>query len=137
MAINTDAFRHRCVHHRVLAVQGRRSPGCALALERIRTDEARAPRLWWFKVRNMLIVSERRNRLTEADTAAFLRGLARLGVSIDRSPDDATMLALARQHRLTVYDAAYLELAQRQGIPLVTLDTALARAAQTARVPLL
>ena len=62
-------------------------PVAASALERIRTDEALVPSLWWFEVRNTLIVSERRGRLTESDTAAFLRGLARLRVTIDQSPE--------------------------------------------------
>jgi predicted nucleic acid-binding protein len=107
------------------------------ALERLRTDIALAPALWWFEVRNALIVSERRGRITEVDTAAFLRGLARLGVTLDRAPDEAAILTLARQHRLTVYDAAYLELAGRSRAPLATLDSALAGAARTQRVPLL
>jgi predicted nucleic acid-binding protein len=109
----------------------------ALALERIRADEARVPSLWWFEVRNTLIVNERRGRLTESDTAAFLRGLARLGVTVDRSPDEVDVLTLARQRRITVYDAAYLELARREGAPLATLDTALATAARAELVPLL
>jgi predicted nucleic acid-binding protein len=112
-------------------------PDAALALERIRGDEARVPALWWFEVRNTLIVSERRGRLTETDTAAFLRRLARLGVTVDRSPEEAGVLALARRHRLTVYDASYLELAQREALPLATLDTELARAARAEGVPVL
>jgi hypothetical protein len=55
----------------------------ALALERVRTDEARVPNLW-FEVRNTLIVSERRGRLRESDTATFLHGLAHLRVTVDR-----------------------------------------------------
>jgi predicted nucleic acid-binding protein len=112
-------------------------PVAALALERVRTDEARVPSLWWFEVRNTLIVSERRGRLTESDTAAFLHGLARLRVSVDRSPLEADVLALARRRRLTVYDSAYLELARREGAPLATLDAALATAARAERVHLL
>jgi predicted nucleic acid-binding protein len=112
-------------------------PVAALALERIRTDEARVPSLWWFEVRNTLIVSERRGRLTESDTATFLHGLAHLGVSVDRSPMEADVLALARHRRLTVYDSAYLELARREGAPLATLDAALATAARAERVRLL
>ncbi len=111
-------------------------PVAALALERVRTDEARVPSLWWFEVRNTLIVSERRGRLTEADTATFLRGLAHLRVSVDRSPEEADVLALARR-RLTVCDSAYLELARREGAPLATLDAALATAARAERVRLL
>ncbi|MDE1174131.1 MAG: type II toxin-antitoxin system VapC family toxin [Parvibaculaceae bacterium] len=72
--------------------------------------------------------TERRARLTQADTAAFLAGLARLGVIVDQIPDEAAILSLARQHHLTIYDAACLELAQRTGFPLATLDNALARA---------
>ena len=79
-------------------------PVAALALERVRTDEARVPSLWWFEVRNTLIVSERRGRLTESDTAAFLHGLAHLRVSVDRSPEEADVLALARHRGITVYD---------------------------------
>ena len=112
-------------------------PVAAVALERIRTDEARAPSLWWFEVRNTLLVNERRGRLTEADVAAFLRGLSRLGVSLDRTPDEAALLALARRHRLTVYDASYLELTQREGIPLATLDSELANAARAEKLPLI
>jgi predicted nucleic acid-binding protein len=112
-------------------------PVAALALERVRTDEARVPSLWWFEVRNTLIVNERRGRLTESDTRAFLRGLVRLRVTLDRSPKVGDVLALARHRGLTVYDAAYLELARREGAPLATLDAALATAARAELVPLL
>ncbi len=112
-------------------------PIAGLALERIRADEARVPSLWWFEVRNALIVNERRGRLTESDTATFLHGLARLRVTVDRSPEEADVLALARHLGLTVYDAAYLELARREVAPLATLDAALATAARAERVPLL
>jgi predicted nucleic acid-binding protein len=97
-------------------------PAAALALDRIRTDEALAPCFWWFEVRNTLIVGERRGRLTEADTTTFLRDLSRFGVIIDRAPQESSILALARRHRLTVYDASYLKLAQREAVPLTTLD---------------
>jgi predicted nucleic acid-binding protein len=111
-------------------------PVAALALERARTDAALVPSLWWFEVRNTLIVSERRGRLTESDTATFLHGLAHLRVTIDRSPEEADVLSLARHRGLIVYDAAYLELARRQGAPLATLDAALAAAARAERVAL-
>jgi hypothetical protein len=75
-------------------------PVAASALERVRTDEALVPSLWWFEVRNALIVSECRGRLTESDTAAFLRGLARLRVTVDRSPEEADVLALAATEAL-------------------------------------
>lgn len=112
-------------------------PDAAYAFERIRTDPALVPSIWWFEVRNAMVVNERRDRLTESDTAAFLRLLGRLRVSTDGSPDEASTLRLARRHRLTVYDAVYLELAQRENIPLATLDQVLAAAARVERVSLI
>lgn len=111
-------------------------PRADRALRRLRRDEALAPALWWFEVRNILVVNERRQRLTQADSAAFLRDLAHLGISLDRSPDEGEVLRIARAHRLSVYDAAYLELAQRRGVALATLDADLVRAATAEAVPL-
>jgi predicted nucleic acid-binding protein len=112
-------------------------PVAAIALERIRTDAARAPALLWFELRNILIVNERRKRIRKADTAGFLRGFSRLGVTFDRSPIEVDVLALARRRGLTVYDAAYLELARREGLTLATLDVGLAKAARAEGVALL
>lgn len=100
------------------------------ALEKIRSEEAAAPELLWFEVRNILVVNERRGRLTEAATHAFLRRLAVLPILEDRSPEEAEVMRLARVHKLSVYDAAYLELARRKKIPLATLDDALTAAAR-------
>lgn len=111
-------------------------PRATAALARIRTDEGLVPSIWWFEIRNTLVVNERRGRLTEADAAAFLRTLSRLAVTIDRQPGEAEVLALARRHRLSVYDAAYLELAQRDSVPLASLDRELIGAARAERVPL-
>jgi predicted nucleic acid-binding protein len=84
-----------------------------------------------------LIVNERRGRLAEADTSAFLRGLSRLGITVDHAPEEFEVLALSRRQRLTVYDASYMELARREGIALATLDTDLIRAARAEHLPLL
>lgn len=111
-------------------------PTASLALERLRTDEAHVPSLWWYEMRNILIVNERRGRLTEADTAAFLFGLSRLGLVADHTPEEAGTLTLARKHGLTVYDACYLDLARRMRLPLATLDKPLARAASAENVVL-
>ena len=56
---------------------------------------------------------------------------------MDSSPDETHVLTLARRHRLTVYDAAYLELAAREALPLATLDAQLATAAQAEQVALI
>ncbi len=62
-------------------------------------------------------------------SAAFLRDLGLLPVRLKPAGDDAGLMALARKRRLTVYDAAYLELAKREGLPLATLDRELEKAA--------
>ena len=105
--------------------------------ERLRTEAAVAPSLWWFEVRNGLVMAERRGRVTEQQTANFLREILRLAISLDVSPNEISILDLARRHRLTFYDAAYLELAIRDALPLATLDTALMRAAGGESVPLI
>ena len=104
-------------------------PDASLAFDRMRAEEGVVPGLWWFEVRNILIVNERRRRIAESGTAAFLSSLSRLRIRVDRVPDENGVLRLARAHRLSVYDAAYLELAQREGLPLATLDADLRKAA--------
>ena len=111
-------------------------PVAAVVLERMRTDIAIAPSIWWFEVRNVMIVNERRGRLTEIDSHGFLRALAQLGVRIDPAPDEGMVLALARTQRLSVYDASYLALALREGVALATLDQGLGAAARAVGVGL-
>jgi predicted nucleic acid-binding protein len=112
-------------------------PSAELAFEKLLGDAAIAPWLWWYEVRNLLIVSERHRRRNPTDTEAFLGLLATLPVRLDHAPDQRAVLTLARTYDLTVYDAAYLELAQREGIPLATLDSDLVRAARAEGVPLI
>jgi len=119
------------------AFQDEQHPRADAAFARIRTDEAVVPVLWWFEVRNILVVNERRKRITEPDTTGFLRDLSRFAIRVDRSPDEGGVLRLARFYRLSVYDAAYLELALREAVPLVTLDADLAAAARAERVKLI
>jgi predicted nucleic acid-binding protein len=107
------------------------------AAQRLRGDRAIVPGLWWYELRNVLVIGERRRRLTERRTTQFLSKIAQLAITIDQSPDEPRLMALARRHRLTVYDAAYLELAVREAVPLATLDTALANAARAEAVPLI
>jgi predicted nucleic acid-binding protein len=111
-------------------------PDASLAFERMRTEEGVVPCLWWFEVRNILVANERRRRIAEADTASFLLNLSRLRLRADQSPGEDAVLRLARAHRLSVYGAAYLELAQREGIALATLDADLRKAAASEGVVL-
>ena len=99
------------------------------ALESVRIHGGTAPGLWWVEVRNVLLVAERRGRSTPEDTSVALRAVDALDVRLDATPDGSTLLRLARTHRLTAYDAMYLELAIRRQRPLATLDHSLAAAA--------
>ena len=108
-----------------------------VALAALDTGKAYAPALWWFEVRNMLIVNERRKRITERASSEFLLDFSRVTVAIDREPVERDVMRLARKHSLTVYDAAYLELALRRQCALATLDSALAHAARAENVRLL
>ena len=112
-------------------------PDASLAFQQIRTEEAVVPCLWWFEVRNILMVNERRRRIAESGTAAFLLNVSRLRIRVDPVPDEGAVLRLARTHRLSVYAAAYLELAQREGLPLATLDADLRKAAACEGVALI
>ena len=112
-------------------------PHALAALDRLRGEGAVVPSLWWFEVRNILIVGERKGRILERDSATFLQSVGRLPIAVDDSPDEAGVLGLARRHRLAVYDAAYLELALRLAAPLATLDGALAAAAKAENLPLI
>jgi predicted nucleic acid-binding protein len=95
------------------------------------------PAHWPLEVANGLLMAERRKRATQADVAEALHVLLSLPIDIDRETSRhiaGEISALARQYGLTVYDAAYLELAMRLGARLATSDTALAKAARKAGV---
>jgi predicted nucleic acid-binding protein len=111
-------------------------PNAETAFHRIADETASVPALLWFEVRNVLLMGERRNRLSEAQTVRFLKYIGELPIEVDRDPDDHVVMSLARTHRLSVYDAAYLELAQRKALPLATLDNALINAARAEKLPL-
>jgi predicted nucleic acid-binding protein len=106
------------------------------ARQQVHVQQTLAPGLWWYEVANVLVMNERRGRIGGETTAEFLRLLARLPIVIDQAPDTANIVTLARIYRLTIYDAAYLELAHRRGARLATLDRALVRAAEAAGVTL-
>ena len=98
---------------------------------------ALVPRHWFLEVGNTLLMGERRKRCSEADTANFLGILRALAIDPDTEPAGnvaAAALAMARRHGLTLYDAAYLELALRADRPIATLDKQLRMAAKKAGV---
>lgn len=98
---------------------------------------ASVPSLWWYEIRNTLLVNERRGRIRREQTDAFLAELARMHIRIEEVGGEVDIRELARRWQLTFYDAAYLELAERLRAPLATLDRRLAEAAEAAGVELL
>jgi predicted nucleic acid-binding protein len=95
------------------------------------------PALWPLEVANILVMGERRKRSTEAEARVWLEYVRRLPIRVeDETPARAwsDILHVARHHELSVYDAAYLELAIRLGLPLATLDEELTAAAGAAGV---
>ena len=99
-------------------------------MDRLLHDEAIARSLWTLEITNILIISERRGRISPEETDAFLGDLAQLPIRNCRDADDRVLLALARNHQLTTYDASCVELAVRTGAAVATLDGRLAGAAR-------
>ncbi|MGX7744642.1 type II toxin-antitoxin system VapC family toxin [Rhodopseudomonas parapalustris] len=106
------------------------------ALARLEHEGGVVPLIWWFEVRQVLLKGERRSRTGPEQSARFLAFLDNLPLRIAPLPDDDAVMRLARRHQLSFYDAAYLELAQRERIGLATLDAALVRAATAEGVAL-
>jgi predicted nucleic acid-binding protein len=102
-------------------------------LERMRSDEAVVPAIWPLEVTNGLVTAERKGRLSPRAAAQALSMLAALPVVVEplaRLRTFETTFRLARTRGLSSYDASYLELAARLGVPLATLDARLAQAAR-------
>ena len=116
------------------------SPLADTVLERLVHQRAVAPAIWPLEVANGLRSGERRGRLDEHSIRVVARLLMTLPITVEEPPrlEDAVgrVLHLARAVGLTVYDAAYLDLATRRGLPLATVDEQLARAASAAGVAL-
>jgi len=109
----------------------------AAVLESFIEWEAVVPSLWTLEVANVLLVSERRSRCSEAEAARFIELLESLPITTDDATASRALHSsyqLAREYYLTAYDAAYLELAMRLGAPLATLDQQLIVASKKAGV---
>jgi predicted nucleic acid-binding protein len=108
------------------------SPACDAILEKVRDIGAIVPALWYWEVGNVLVNAQRRSRISERDCTLRFDLLSALPISPDeigtKKAWNQTRL-LAQLHTLSVYDAAYLELALRTGGDLATLDKALRAAA--------
>lgn len=116
------------------------TPAVMELLDRVTDTGASAPMLWPLEALNGLLAAERRRRLDAAKRAALAAFLRDLPVRLDRETADQAWTDtsdLAERFRLTIYDASYLELAQRRRLPLATLDKELRKAAISAGVELL
>jgi predicted nucleic acid-binding protein len=95
------------------------------------------PGIWPLEVANAVVMGERRKRSTEAQATTWLGYLSSLPILVDDETNVRAwgdVVSLARRHHLSTYDAAYLELALRRGLPLATLDDKLQAAAQAVGV---
>ncbi len=101
-------------------------------LRLLENRQAIVPSIWFLEMANVLLVGERRGRITQAQTAQALLLLDALDILVDHNTENqafSATLTLGREQGLAAYDAAYLELAMRLQLPLATLDERLAAAA--------
>ena len=109
-------------------------------LARLEKDTAYVPSVWPHEVVNVLLAAERRKLISERDSIRFLRLLSQLPILVQYESPERSMtdiLNLARTHIISSYDASYLDLAMKKGLPLATQDNKLRRAAKSVNVELL
>jgi len=106
-------------------------------LDAMHAATAHVPTIWGLEVANVIAKAEERALVTEARSGAFLEMLSGVDIDVDLAASAhalSDILQLARRYRLSAYDASYLELALRLGMPLATLDEDLQKAAKKAGV---
>ena len=116
------------------------SPGAERVLQRMEREWAIVPGLCHLEILNVLLIAERKKRISRVQAQRLLTFLAELPIATDAESLPGRLpaiLDLGRGLGVTSYDAAYIELAARLGLPLATLDRGMRRAARTAGVPLL
>jgi predicted nucleic acid-binding protein len=110
-------------------------PGASVILDTVVLYGAYAPAIWPLEVANALLVATRRGRIDARQRHIALTALSKLPIRIDETLPALAWTTLSEMTidlRLTIYDAAYLELALRRSLPLATLDNSLRRAASSA-----
>jgi predicted nucleic acid-binding protein len=110
-----------------------------LVLDLLIDSEAIVPSVWPLEVANVLLVAERRKRLSEADSAQFIKLLSELPIIVDKETAERALneiFFIGRQQGLSSYDTAYLELAMREGAALATRDKRLINVARKCGVEL-
>lgn len=115
------------------------TPTTMALLEKLSTEEAVVPALWSLEIGNILLGAQRKKRISPASAAEFVNLLESLNIQIDYHMATRGLheiLSLAAAQNLTTYDATYLELAMRLGVPLATKDIQLREAASRLGVTL-
>lgn len=110
-----------------------------IVLDSLERHEALVPAIWPLEVGNVVLAAERRKRLTESDSIRFLNLINELPITVQQETPDRMLkeiFALARECYISSYDASYLDLAMRNGVPIATQDTGLKKAAKRCNVPL-
>ena len=113
------------------------TPYSRAVLAALETTYAVVPALWPFEIANVLALAERKQRITQEGITEYLEKLRRLPIQIERREALwlwQAILPLVREHRLSGYDAAYLELAKRERMRLATLDHDLQQASRVVGV---
>ena len=108
-----------------------RTDALADALEQA---NAHVPAIWHLELGNALLMAQRRKRISDSEFRRCVAALSALPIEVDSAAELAGVLSIARRLGLTSYDAAYLELAQRRGLPLATLDDKLRQAGKALKV---
>jgi predicted nucleic acid-binding protein len=138
--MSTAAFVLDCSIAMAWLFRDEATPKTTALLARMATETALVPAWWFIEIINVLAMAERKGRITPTQSDAFIADLGKLAIERDdEAPGRAFthLLALCRTHRLTSYDAIYLDLAIRRSLPLATLDDDLRRAARKLGVRLL
>jgi len=107
-------------------------------LESLDKEKAFVPAIWPLEVGNVLLVAERKKRMSQANSTRFIALLDGLPIIVEQETPDRMMkeiVWLARKYDLSAYDASYLDLAMRLDIPISSLDTSLLKAAKKCKVP--
>lgn len=105
--------------------------------DRLEQEDAHVPPIWQLEVGNALMTAFRRKRISGGDFERCISVLSALPIEVDTTAGLAGVLSIAQRFGLTSYDAAYLELAQRRGLPLATLDEKLRQACKALKVAVL
>ncbi|MBN1142291.1 MAG: type II toxin-antitoxin system VapC family toxin [Deltaproteobacteria bacterium] len=107
-------------------------------LDSLESEEVFVPAIWPLEVGNVLLVAERKKRLSQASAVRFLELLGCLPIIVEQETPERMLkdiISLAREQGLSTYDASYLDLAMRHDLPLATLDASLLKAARNCKVP--